>query len=109
MIVPLNFLSASNASKIRQKFFAKFRIVELNLFTKPVFEDTTYNVIAFYFKKSPPRQSHKINANFVFENRKIEILLQRRYDWEIGGEFLSFIRQSRNVLGIERLTCDEQK
>lgn len=79
MIVPLNFLSAKNSTKIRQRFFSRFRIIDLNLFTRQVFEDTTYNVIAFYFKKSPPAKSYQINVNFVFENKQVAITLQQRY------------------------------
>ena len=51
LIVPLNFLCAENSQKIRNIFFDKFEIVELNIFSGQVFEDTTYNVISFYFKK----------------------------------------------------------
>lgn len=52
IIVPINFLSAENSLKIRNLFFSKFLIVEMNYFKNQVFPDTTYNVIAFYYKKN---------------------------------------------------------
>jgi len=52
LIVPLNFLCAENSKKIRNLFFEKFKIVKLNVFSQQVFDDTTYNVISFYYKKN---------------------------------------------------------
>jgi len=51
LIVPLNFLCAENSQKIRNLFFDKFEIAKLNIFSERVFEDTTYNVISFYFRR----------------------------------------------------------
>jgi len=51
IIVPLNFLSAENSQKIRDLFFHTFEVIKLNIFSEQVFEDTTYNVISFYFRK----------------------------------------------------------
>ena len=50
VIVPVNFLSARNAKYIRQEFLEKFEIIRVNYFTNQVFDDTTYNVMAFYYK-----------------------------------------------------------
>ena len=108
VIVPLNFLSADNAKKIRTKFLSRFKIVELNLFTKQVFQDTTYNVIAFYFKRSPVSASQQIKVNFVFEKKSINLQLRQQDNWEIGGEFLQLIRQTKNELGITRLTTENK-
>ncbi|KAA6204389.1 MAG: class I SAM-dependent methyltransferase [Candidatus Tokpelaia sp.] len=51
VLVPINFLSAENAKYIRQIFLEKFAIIKANYFTEPVFADTSYNIIAFYYRK----------------------------------------------------------
>ena len=104
-IVPINFLSAENSVKIRKVFFDKFRIVKMNYFTKRVFSDTTYNVIAFYYKKSlRPIDSFNIEITIFPANKKMTIPLHRKYDWTIGGEAIMGIKHQDNFLGIHRLT-----
>ena len=83
LIVPLNFLCAENSKKIRNLFFDKFEIAKLNIFSEQVFEDTTYNVISFYFR--------------------------RKYNWQFGGDFINRIKNTQNHLGIFRLTEDYLK
>jgi|GEM_PF-410477 len=62
VLVPVNFLSAENAKYIRQIFLEKFAIIKANYFTEPVFADTSYNIIAFYYrKKRQPAESMAID------------------------------------------------
>lgn len=110
LIVPLNFLSAENSKKIRGLFFNRFKIIKLNIFSEQVFEDTTYNVVSFYFKKRKERSSeNKILATIFPEERKIEFILEKEYDWQFGGEFINRIKKTKNYLGIFRLTEDYLK
>lgn len=51
IIVPINFLSAKNSKYIRRIFLEKFEIAKAHYFAEQVFEDTTYNVIVFYYRK----------------------------------------------------------
>ncbi|MEK6885001.1 MAG: hypothetical protein AABY22_35545, partial [Nanoarchaeota archaeon] len=89
----------------RKIFFDKFRIVKMNCFTKKVFSDTTYNVIAFYYKKNrKPVDSFDIKTTIFPENKKITISLHRKYDWTIGGDIIRNIKYQDNFLGIYRLT-----
>ena len=104
VIVPINFLSAENSLKIRSLFFSKFQIIEMNYFKNQVFSDTTYNVIAFYYKKkSPTLESFKIETRVFPENKQIQIDLEKKYDWIIGGDFLNQIKNQINYLGVHRL------
>jgi len=104
VIVPINFLSAENSLKIRNLFFSKFQIIEMNYFKNQVFSDTTYNVIAFYYKKkSPILESFKIKTRVFPENKQIYIDLEKKYDWIIGGDFLNQIKNQINYLGVRRL------
>lgn len=105
VIVPINFLSADNSKRIRNIFFSKFEIIELNYFTLPVFSDTTYNVISFYYRKK--NDSFKgimnIKTHIYPEDISINIILKKQYDWSIGGEFLASIKEFGNRLNIRRL------
>jgi hypothetical protein len=105
IIVPLNFLSAENSKKTRNLFFEKFQIVKLNIFSEQVFEDTTYNVVAFYYKKkSKPTEKDIINATVFPEKKKINFTVEKKYDWQLGGEFIKKVNYIQNYLGVFRLT-----
>lgn len=107
IIVPLNFLSAENSNKIRNLFFDKFQIVKLNIFSEQVFDDTTYNVISFYFRRNKTGLNYnKIEATIFPENKKINFTLEKQYNWQFGGEFISRIKNTKNYLGVHRLTED---
>ena len=108
LIVPLNFLSAENSKKIRHLFFEKFEIVKLNIFSEQVFEDTTYNVVSLYFKKRKLNyaEKNKIIATILPEKKHISFVIKKRDNWQLGGNFLSKIKEAKNNLGIFRLTED---
>ncbi len=106
IIVPLNFLCAENSKKIRELFFRKFKIVKLNIFSEQVFRDTTYNVISFYFKKKENLLDEKniIDAIIYPEDKKIKLKIEKKFGWQFGGDFIYNIKNTKNNLGIFRLT-----
>ena len=105
IIVPLNFLSAENSKKTRNLFFEKFQIVKLNIFSEQVFGDTTYNVVAFYYKKRNKLAEKDIISATVFpEKKKINFTVEKKYDWQLGGEFIKKVNYIQNYLGVFRLT-----
>lgn len=107
LIVPLNFLCAENSKKIRNLFFEKFEIVKLNIFSQPVFADTTYNVISFYFiKKKDNFEKNKISAIIFPEKKHITFTLEKKHGWQLGGDFIKRIKNTKNDLGVFRLTED---
>jgi len=108
VIVPINFLSAENSKYIRELFLARFEIEKANYFSEQVFEDTTYNVIAFYYKKKK-FSSNKMNIDFtIYPQKKYsKITLYQKYNWQIGGEFLAEIKVYSNKLRISRLEEDD--
>ncbi|KPJ55567.1 hypothetical protein AMJ49_06850 [Parcubacteria bacterium DG_74_2] len=107
LIIPLNFLCAENSKKIRDLFFDKFEIVKLNIFSEQVFEDTTYNVISFYFKrKKENSERSKIFATIFPEKKQITFTIEKKYNWQLGGDFINRIKNTGNHLGIFRLTED---
>jgi hypothetical protein len=109
-IVPINFLSAENSRKIRELFFSKFKIAEMNYFRHKVFPDTTYNVIAFYYlRKKLVEKEFKINTHIYPEGETLQMRLSEKYAWTIGGEVNYKINQATNVLGVHRLTEEHLK
>jgi len=107
LIVPLNFLCAENSQKIRNIFFDKFEIVKLNIFSEQVFEDTTYNVVSFYFKKKKENsEKNKIVATIFPEKKQVVFMVEKRHNWQLGGDFINRIKNTQNHLGIFRLTED---
>ena len=104
VIVPINFLSAKNAKYIRKQFLEKFEIIKVNYFTNQVFEDTTYNVMAFYYRlKKKPKEKMVISFDIYPEHKHISLDLYCQYDWQIGGDFIHKISQFKNKLKIKRL------
>jgi len=110
LIVPLNFLCTENSKKTRNLFFDKFEIVKLNIFSEQVFEDTTYNVISFYFRrKKDDSEKSKIPATIFPEKKQITFTIEKKYDWQFGGDFINRIKNTQNHLRIFRLTEDYLK
>lgn len=110
LIVPLNFLCAENSKKIRKLFFEKFEIIRLNIFSEQVFDDTTYNVISFYFKRRQQTSDKNIIDAIIYpEGNKIKLTLEKIYDWQFGGDFIHNIKSTKNDLGVFRLTEDYLK
>lgn len=110
LIVPLNFLCAENSRKIRDLFFEKFKIVKLNVFSQQVFEDTTYNVISFYYKRKKDfSDKNKISATIFPEKENISFTVERKFGWQLGGNFINQVKNAKNCLEIYRLTENSLK
>lgn len=107
LIVPLNFLCAENSKRIRDLFFEKFEIVRLNIFSRKVFDDTTYNVISFYYRRKKNLiPQNEIKATIYPEKKQISFIIEKVYNWQLGGDFINRMKNTRNELGIFRLTED---
>ncbi len=104
VIVPVNFLSAENSRRIKDLFFSMHTITRMNYFKQQVFPDTTYNVIAFHFKKSSTILEEQ-NIKFVIypEEKEIVLTLKKSEGWSVGSEVLRRAR-TPNGAGIYRLT-----
>lgn len=106
-IVPINLFSAENSNNIRQDFFEKFTVDEMNYFTYQVFPDTTYNVIAAHYrlKKESEGSSFTIKTRIFFEDGNVQtrnIEVSREFGWAIGREYIKPILKIRNELRIRR-------
>lgn len=104
VIVPINFLSAYNARGIRSAFFSKFEIDRMNYFRQQVFADTTYNVIAFHYKKrQSPHSAFTIKTRIFPEGERVSVELKQAFNWAIGGDIYEKLKDQKNILGIHRL------
>ena len=107
LIVPLNFLCAENSKKIRNLCFEKFKIIKLNVFSQQVFDDTTYNVVSFYYKRKKDfEDKNKISATIFPKKEKISFVIERKFGWQLGGNFIGQVKNAKNYLEISRLTED---
>lgn len=92
IILPVNFFSAENSDTIRKEFLTIYKIAQVNYFTNQVFEDTTYNVVAFSFcKKKKQSKKQKINFTFYPNNTSKIFELEEQFNYRIAGKELSKI------------------
>ena len=98
LIVPINFLADEKSKKIRNEFFNKFTILQLNLFTTQMFDNTTYNVCSFFFIKNSKEFSSIEIPTTIFPQKENFILqLSKNSDWRIGGDMLSELKTCKNI------------
>lgn len=86
LIIPTNFFTDEKSVEIRQQFLSVFQILQLNIFTKPVFETTTYSVCSFAFKRNK-NNKQQIHVNIEPEGITTTIELDSRYNYRLAGEF----------------------
>lgn len=103
IIIPVNFFSAENSDKIRKRFLDIYDIGIINYFSHQVFNDTTYNVVSFHFLKST-NYNRILDINIYPDNKKCEFLVEKEYNYRIGGKELSDIVKCDDKLNIKRLT-----
>lgn len=102
IIVPTNFLSDERTADVRKKFFNRFEILELNIFTVPVFKTTTYSVCSFAFRRAQLQSERKIKCNVMPANNSYDIILYECHNYRLGGDIVNTIESHKNYFG--RLT-----
>lgn len=107
VIVPTNFLSDERTAEIRKKFFDRFEILELNIFTIPVFKTTTYSVCSFAFQRAKLESERHIKCNILPNNITYNISLYECYNYRLGGDILNKVENHNNYFG--RLTATTPK
>lgn len=103
IIVPTNFLSDERTADVRKKFFNRFEILELNVFTVPVFKTTTYSVCSFAFKRAESENSREIICNVMPANNTYSVILYEAHGYRLGGDIVNKIESYKNYFG--RLTA----
>ena len=104
IIIPVNFFSAKNSDKLRVEFMSRYDIGRTNYFTEQVFEDTTYNVVAFHYaRKTSPSTKRNIEIVSFPDGQSKVFELEGEYDYRIAGRALSKIAAAKR-LEVIRLT-----
>ena len=101
LIIPTNFLTDERTGIIRTKFLNQFEILEMNIFTEPVFTTTTYSVCSFAFKRKKNNtsslQNFQININPT--GKQVQISIYPEYDYRLAGEFYNSLSTTNNIFG----------
>jgi hypothetical protein len=104
IIVPVNFFSAENSDKVRVRFLSTYLVERINYFRNQVFEDTTYNVVAFHFAKASTDTSLQSVEFHYFPGDEVKtFVLEREFNFRIAGRELHPIQTVKPLKTI-RLT-----
>lgn len=97
LIIPLNFFSDED-NDIRNIFFNRFQIIQLNIFEETVFDDTSYTICSFSFKlKENNENISEIKCVFFPSNMKRVFTIDKNNGWKIGAEFYNLINIKTNI------------
>lgn len=104
-IIPLNFISSIKKQdiKIRDSFFEKYKIIQLNIFEEQVFDDTTITICSFKFIRSSEKLiEQNIQTTFYPLKLKKVCTLKKENKWLFGG--CIYNKQKKYNYKIGRLT-----
>lgn len=106
LITPLNFLCDEDSS-IRNLFFDKFEIITLNIFEERVFDDTSYTICSFSFKKRVNfKMDDDIKCVFYPSKEIFNLNISKSTSWRVGSDFIKLIDSIVNI-GLKRLTKND--
>ncbi len=115
LIVPVNFFSDRDW-KLRECFLRRYKILSLNIFEEKVFDDTTYTVCSFNFRKIKKNEEQKFKIR-IYPGYLKDKEAQRRgyslmptltefYKYTVGYEFFRLIKDRSLCLRVGRLAED---
>ena len=99
LIIPTNFLTDERTGEVREKFLNRFEILEMNVFTQPVFESTTYSVCSFAFRKKDSKLVQNFCINIYPSEEKTTISISPEYNYRLAGEFYHSLDNTDIVFG----------
>lgn len=94
LIIPLNFFTDEYTKDVREKFLSQYKVNYVNVFTKQVFENTSYNVCSFYFEKG---ETKKVTFHDYFGQTDTAISLRKEFGYRIGGEFYASFKNIKPI------------
>ena len=97
LIIPTNFLTDERTGAVRTQFLNQFEILEINVFTQPVFVSTTYSVCSFAFRRKNNKLPQTFPVNIFPANQQVHITIYPEYDYRIAGEFYNALSNSKNI------------
>ena len=110
LVVPLNFLCDDRSTETRNRFLSKYEIQSLNIFEEQVFDDTSYTICSFSFRKNS-NVSQVIRPRFYpckkdGNNADARYSIEQKNGYMIGGRFVNNIRNHQSNVSIGRLTSE---
>lgn len=100
LIIPTNFITDERTGTVRIKFLNQFEILEMNIFTEPVFDTTTYSVCSFAFKrKTNGKMPQTFTVNISSAKEPVNITIYPDYDYRIAGEFYNTLETTPIIFG----------
>lgn len=99
LIIPTNFFSDERSKEVRKKFLDRFSILELNVFTEPVFNTTTYSVCSFAFQKREEALPQTFTVNKIPDTTSKNITIYPDYNYRIGGEVFDELSHTDSIFG----------
>ena len=95
LIVPVNFI-CQNSSKLRNLFFKKYHITKLNIFEETVFNDTSYPICSFEFKRGSYDENN-IDTTFYPSNKKVNLKLSKEFSYSITTKLFPKLKSKYNI------------
>jgi hypothetical protein len=99
LIIPTNFFTDERTSNIRSKFLNQFNILEVNIFTEPVFETTTYSICSFAFQKKENNEEKQTFTVNVSNKGTTSITLYPKNGYRLAGEFYDTLSSTNIMFG----------
>ena len=99
LIIPTNFFTDERTANVRSKFLNQFKILEVNIFTEPVFETTTYSICSFAFQKKEKTEISQTFPVNVGEKESSLITLYPKYGYRLAGEFYDSLSSTNVIFG----------
>lgn len=107
LIIPTNFFTDERTYGIRTEFMERFLVEEINIYTTPAFETTTYSVSAFSFRKAEEKISEQnLKVNIFPENKRVSFLVKKEFSFRLAGDFFSEIEKTPSIFS--RLLKDRE-
>lgn len=99
LIIPTNFLTDERTKDIRTIFLNNFSILEVNIFTRPIFETTTYSVCSFAFKRTETQEEQTLPVNIYPEDKQEIITISKKFGYRLAGEFYDSLDNVKLIFG----------
>lgn len=91
VILPTNFFTDERTESVRKAFLSKFSIKEINIYTEPIFESTTYSVCAFAFQKGGVVKEQSLKCNIFPSGKQVSFKVSESSGFRFAGEYFKDI------------------
>lgn len=104
IIIPSNFLFGQQTTKLRKQFIDRYFLINVNIFEKKIFEETTQSTVSILFinnsltihnltrKINLIRDNEIINLNYEYFETLLEFDLEKHYSRKINDDSIDLIR-----------------